>query len=197
MISVPMDPAGYDLLLKGMIAFSDIQTNGIKIDMDYCHKTYDDLALKIITQETKLHEHKEIKEWKKKYRGKFNLGSGQQLADILFNEFKYKPTKLTDKENPSVDAEALKELKVPFTEDLIFLRQLGKIRNTYIKNLIQETVGGFLHPFLDLHTTLTYRASGSMPNPQNIPLALYVSVVCKSRKGCKNPPTVSWIRFLI
>jgi len=172
MLTIPLNKEGYKLLLQGTIAFSEIQTNGIAIDVDYCKKTYEELADKIKVQEKKLYGHKEVKEWKKKYRSKFNLGSSTQLSDILFNEFNYKPKKWTtdEKTNPSTDAEALKQLKVPFTEDLILLRQLGKIRNTYIKNLIQETVNGYLHPFLDLHTTTTYRSSSSMPNAQNIPI---------------------------
>lgn len=167
---VPYSIEGYKLLLLGQKAFSDIQTNGIRIDMDYVINTYADLEKKIEKQKKKLFSHKEIKRWKKVYGSKFNFNSGLQLSKILYEEFGYTPTKLTEKEKPSTDADALKGLKLPFTEDYILLKQLEKLQGTYIQGLLTETVDGYLHPFLDLHTTVTFRSSGSLPNPQNIPI---------------------------
>ena len=173
---VPYNPEGYDLLHKGMIAFSEIQQTGVRIDIDYCHQAYDNLTKEIQVQEEKLYKHKEIKEWKKKYKSKFNLKSSKQMIDILFNEFEYEPLKFTDtvgpngERTPSTDKEALEAMGLPFTDDLLRKRKLEKLKDTYISNIITETYNGFVYPFLNLHTARTFRSSANSPNVQNIPV---------------------------
>jgi len=173
MQSVPYNKEGYQLLHDGVLALSDMQMNGIRIDVDYCKQVYKELGKKIKQKKRDVENHKEIKEWRKKYKSKFNLDSTDQIVDILFNEFGYKPLKYTDNEEnprPAADREALEALGLSFTDDLIQYRKLSKIKSTYIKNLLSETCDGFLHPMYNLNTARTFRSSSQLPNAQNMPV---------------------------
>lgn len=158
MHAFPLDKRGYDLLHRGSIAFSEMQMNGIRIDLDYAKQAYKDISRQVKEQKRKVHDYKEIKEWKKIYKDKFNLDSGDQLKDVLFNKFGYEAVHFTEKGNESTNKEALIALGLPFTDDLIHYRQLSKTKNTYLKNILKETQDGFLHPFMNLGTARTFRS---------------------------------------
>lgn len=174
---VPLKKEAYDLLHQGMIAFSDMQQAGVRIDVDYCKQAYKDVTKEIKNQERKVYDYPEIKEWKKIYKNKFNLDSYQQMSHVLFDVFEYEPLHFTDtinpktgEPNPAVDKEALEALGLAFTDDFLRYKRFGKIKNTYLKNIILETCEGYLYPFLNLHTVRTFRSSANMPNIQNIPV---------------------------
>ncbi len=160
----------YKLFHEGTLALADAQYNGIRINEEYCKKTYKQLKKDIKESTQKLYDFEEIKEWKKKYKKKFNLNSGHQMKDILFEVFDYEPVILTEKRNPSVNQEALEALNVPFTQEYVKRSNLLKIRNTYFKNIIKETIDGRLHPFYNLDLARSFRSSSSNPNFQNIPV---------------------------
>lgn len=159
-----------NLLMKGSEAFLRIQQNGIRIDLPYCEHQHRILGRNIERAEKSLLEFEEIKIWRNKYKDKFNLGSTKQLADILYNEFKYTPPKMTEKGNPSLDAESLDTIDIPMVKHLVSIRKMEKMRNTYLASIIRETVDGYLHPFFQLHLVRTFRSSSSEPNFQNLPI---------------------------
>ena len=169
MLTTPIDKQGYNLLHDGVMCFSDMQQNGIRIDVGHCKHQYKKLGKDIKEQNEKLMSHKEIKQWKKIYGKKFNINSDDQLSDILYNKLKHTPQKTTESGNPSVDQEALKALGIPMVDDYLRYRKLDKIRNTFLRNLLREQHGGWLHPFLNLNTARTYRSSSDRVNIQNQP----------------------------
>jgi DNA polymerase-1 len=78
---------------------------------------------------------------------------------------------MTEKaKKPAVDEESLNKLKHPFTIDLLKLRKLLKIRDTYLAQFKREVHDGKMHPFYDLNIAETGRSSSSLPNFQNIPV---------------------------
>ncbi len=160
----------YKLFHDGSLCFADMQENGIRIDTHLCRYNYKKLGEDIKDLESKISLDKIILSWKREYGDKFNLDSNKQLADILFNKKDYIPVKFTEKGNPSADQEALEMLNIPFVKNLIRIRKIKKIRNTYIAGLLRETVNGILHPFFNLHTAATFRSSSSEPNFQNMPI---------------------------
>src|SRR5690606_35720710 len=86
----------------------------------------------------------------KKYGSKFNMNSDDQLRDILYKYMNLPIKNKTKSGNGAVSEEALDALNVPFAKDLVQLRRYEKARNTYLKNIIDESVEGLLHPFFNL-----------------------------------------------
>ncbi len=167
---VPYKPEGFELLMKGAMAFSKMQQAGIRLDMLHLKSSYKRLGKEIKEQQALLDQCKEVQLWKKKYGEKFKLDSDEQLADILFNEMGHEPTSFTDSGKASVNADVLKSLNIPVGNILLKYRKYFKLRNTFLNGIITEAYGGYLHPFLNLHTARTFRSSGNMPNVQNMPI---------------------------
>ena len=161
---------GYQLFHEGALAFADMESRGLCIDIEYCQQQEKKINRTIQRLEKKLLESKEIKLWKKEYKDKFNLYSNQQFADILFNKLKYESVIKTEKGNYSTSEEALEKLNLPIAKDWVKANRLkNKVLSTYIKPLVTESTNGIIHPFFNLHTTVTYRSSSNAPNFQNFP----------------------------
>jgi DNA polymerase-1 len=80
---------------------------------------------------------------------------------------------LATDENPNpttVDKATMAVLDVPIVRNMLQMRKLKKARDTYIKNLIDESVNGILRPSFGLHGVKSFRSSSSGPNFQNIPI---------------------------
>ncbi len=164
-----VDKEGYNLLHEGAQAFSDIQQNGIKIDVSHCKNEYSRLGRELKELKNKLMSDEVIKTWKKTFSKNFNMDSNDQLAVVLYDKLGYQPQKFTEAGGRATDQEALKALEIPVTDDLLRYRKLEKIRNTFLKGLITETCDGWLHPFLNLNTARTFRSSSDKVNIQNQP----------------------------
>lgn len=163
---------GYQLMHEGTIALTEIEQNGMCIDIQYCLDQQKHLTRKIDRIERLLHEDEIIKEWKAIYGQEFNLNSNAQLSDMLFKRMKI-PHPLATEENPeptTVNKETLAALDVPIVKNMLQMRKLRKARDTYIKNLIDESVDGILRPTFGLHTVRSFRSSSNGPNFQNIPI---------------------------
>ncbi len=103
----------------------------------------------------------------------FNIGSTQQLADVLFNELGLAKTKRT-KTGYSTDAAALEALRGahPVVDKVLEHRQLSKLKSTYA-DALPELVNprtGRLHTSFNQTGAITGRISSSEPNLQNIPV---------------------------
>lgn len=159
----------YDLLHEGTLAMADAEANGIIIDTAYCNDRKEYLTKKIKKIRERLMSSKEIKIWKDIYGKDFNFNSNPQLAKVLFQHMGYTSTKKTKTGNPSVDEEALEALDIPMVKNLVRLRKLMKLKNTYMEGFIRQTVDGILRPFYNLQSVVTYRSSSSDPNFQNLP----------------------------
>lgn len=165
----PSTQDAYQLLHDGVLAFADMEEHGIHIDMDYCRKMDKHIARKIKWLEAKIESDPVVKEWKHVFRADTNLNSHKQLAHILFERLKYTPTVFTPTGKPATSQIALEGLKIAFTAKHVERGKLKAARNTFLHNIMQETVNGILHPFFHLHTTVTYRSSSSNINYHNLP----------------------------
>ena len=68
-----------------------------------------------------------------------------------------------------MDDESLRQMNIPELENLLKIRKLKRVRDTYLSAFAREQVNGYLHPFFNLHLVTTYRSSSDHPNFQNIP----------------------------
>lgn len=103
----------------------------------------------------------------------FNIGSPRQLAQVLFERLKLKPGRRT-KTGYSTDVSVLQELALtsPVVADVLKLRELTKLRSTYLQPLAElaDPKTGRVHTTFNQTGTATGRLSTSEPNLQNIPI---------------------------
>jgi len=160
----------YNLLHEGSLVFADIETHGIRVDLEYVDRKQQELD-KLITKETKqLQTTKLYRHWKHSIGGKEpNIYSDTQLRVYLFRIRKLRTENKTNKGLESVDKQTLLEFDLPELNTIIHLRELRKLRTTYLQNFVKEQVDGFIKPIFNLHLVVTYRGSSDSPNFQNIP----------------------------
>jgi DNA polymerase-1 len=104
----------------------------------------------------------------------FNIGSGPQLRQVLFEELKLPSLQKTPGGEPSTAVEVLEELAArhPLPRLLIDHRQLAKLKSTYLDTLgnLAHPEDGRVHASFNQVVTATGRLSSSDPNLQNIPV---------------------------
>ena len=166
----PLSMDGYKLLHDGVLAFADIESTGIRLDVKYLQEQYTKVGDALLNIEREMWRTKEAKEWKRKFGNKTKFTSPAQLSDMLFNQWGYKSTKKTKKGKESADVEVLRRIDSPFTRLLLRHNKLNTVKDTFISNLLNNQLDGFLHPSFNLHTVLSYRSSSNGPNFQNQPV---------------------------
>ncbi len=159
----------YNLWHKGTLAFCDTEDFGIRIDLDYYNHTNERLTKKIDALQVRLNDGDEAKLFKKKEGHVLNLGSPKDLRSLLYDHLGLEAVGLTDTGLKSVDVSSLEAISSDFTSDLLRLRKLKKVRDTYLAQFFREQVNGWIHPNMNLHLVKTYRSSSSAPNLHNIP----------------------------
>ena len=166
----PNSKQAYRLLHDGVLALTNAQEQGIRIDMEYCRKKEKELDREIKDLEGQVYSTKFYRHWQHTLGGKKpNISSNSQLGTFLYKVKKLKPSKQTTTGQGSTDEEALQQLNIPELNQLLKIRGLKKIRDTYLKGFVKEQVNGYIHPNFNLHLVKTYRGSSDGPNFQNIP----------------------------
>lgn len=173
----PNSKEAYRLLHEGTVALAEVEHTGIRVDVDYCKREADSIGAQVETLRSKVMKDKFMRKWRKRWAGKFDMGSDTQLRDMLFGYLKLKNEKQTTSGQSSVDKTVLDQFKeeVPVLSDLLAIRQLEKAKGTYLEGFIREAVqrddGTWrLHPSYQLHRARTYRSACEMPNFQNVPV---------------------------
>ena len=154
-IELPLEPV-----------LSQMEMNGITIDIPYLGKLSKELKSTLEDIESKVYELAEET---------FNLSSPKQLGEILFEKLNLdKKKSRKTKTGWSTDAVVLERLvdEHEIIQHLIKHRTLSKLLSTYIDalpNLINEKTGR-VHTNFNQAATATGRLSSSNPNLQNIPV---------------------------
>ncbi len=142
---------------------ADMESAGIKVDVVRLRELSVDFANRIEALRKEIYHHA---------GREFNIGSGPQLRQVLFDDLKLPVGKKTPKGEPSTDAEVLEELAIkhPLPRQILEYRQLEKLKSTYLDalaNLAHED--GRVHTSFNQVVAATGRLSSSDPNLQNIP----------------------------
>jgi DNA polymerase I-like protein with 3'-5' exonuclease and polymerase domains len=171
----PESYKAYQLLHEGVQAFARAERQGFHVDVPYVEKKLAFIEKKMNRLEENFLETEFCQDWQKSIKGKkININSLPQLSDFLYKTKGIKPTVFTsggkdgESEKGSVNAEALKKLKIPelsFYEERTRLKKASDVLGGFLK----EQVNGVIHPFYHLHLVRTFRSSSSNPNFQNIP----------------------------
>ncbi len=105
---------------------------------------------------------------------RFNVGSPQQLSQVLFEELRLPKTRKLKSGIYSTDAQSLEELRGAHAViDLIFeYRELSKLKSTYVDALpgLVNPRTGRIHSDFNQTGAATGRVTSSNPNLQNIPV---------------------------
>jgi DNA polymerase-1 len=167
----PDTKAAYQLLHDGALVLAEIERTGIRIDRDYCERQQRLLGRRITRTTEQLMDDVDVQEWRRLKGQDFNINSNPQLSWYLFKHKGLEPIKETAAGNAQVDDEVLGKLDVPFVKLLLQQRKLTKVRDTYIGGIVKNvSEDGFLRPFFNLHTVVSFRSSADSPNFQNQPI---------------------------
>lgn len=159
------------LMLDGAITLAQIEANGMKIDVPYLDKTIKEVTASIKLLEQEIRADKVFTTWRKVFGERTKLGSREQLAHILFEKMEYEAPEKTETGKHKADKDSLNGVDLPFVKKYLKIEKLKKIKSTYLGGIRSEVDSeGFLRPFFNLHTTVTFRGSGDSPNFQNIPI---------------------------
>ena len=165
----PKSSDAYRLLHDGVLALTNAEQAGIRVDTEYIEQKQRHLTRKINFLEDKFRSTAFYRHWEHSTKGTINIHSNAQLASFLYNKKKLKPAYLTTSGQGATDEEALKQLNIPEIEILLQARKLKKVRDTYLEGFAREQVDGYIHPVFNLHLVRTFRSSSDSPNFQNIP----------------------------
>jgi DNA polymerase-1 len=106
--------------------------------------------------------------------GPFNINSGPQLREVLFDRLKLPPVQKTPGGEQSTASDVLEELaaKHPLPALLLEHRQLTKLKGTYLDALpaLVHPEDGRIQASFNQSVAATGRLSSSDPNLQNIPV---------------------------
>lgn len=162
----------YQLFHEGILALSEAEQQGMRVDVDYIEKKSKAITKKIGKLESIIYESDFFEDWKKFHKNKkINIYSGKQMANFLYNGLGLEIGKRTKSgEGGSTDEDSLLKLGIPELDTFVEIKKLKKIRDTYLAGLLREQVDGVVHTFYNLHLVTTFRGSSDHPNLQNVPI---------------------------
>ena len=180
----------YKLFHAGSAALARVEEAGIRIDVPYLKKAIDRVGKRVDNLTERMKADKCWTKWQRMQHRKGkkpNMSSRPQLGQLL-EDLGHKLPR-TDKGRIKTDDVALAAIDLPFVQRFRRVERLKKANSTYLNNMLQEVVDGFLHCFFNLHTVSTYRSSASQINVQNIPVRnpMVQEIIRRSiipRKGC-------------
>ena len=156
----------YAELERPLIAvLAGMEAAGVQVDVERLKQLSREFAERIATIETEAF----------RLAGRtFNINSGPQLRQVLFDELKLPSLQKTPGGEQSTAQDVLEELalKHPFPALLLQHRQLSKLKSTYLDALpeLVHPVDGRIHASFNQSVAATGRLSSSDPNLQNIPV---------------------------
>lgn len=159
----------YQLFHNGILALSEMEQQGFRIDMNYINSKKDEITREVIHLEKRFKQTEFYKNWPKPKSGEVNIYSSQQISNYVYGQRKHKIQKQTANGNGATDEEALMQLGIPELNTLVQIKKLKKVRDTYLEGFAREQVDGVIHPFYNLHLVKSFRSSSDSPNWQNIP----------------------------
>jgi DNA polymerase I-like protein with 3'-5' exonuclease and polymerase domains len=165
----PDSTEAYNLLHDGSLALTRAEQQGIRIDMTYAEKQKTFLTRKIERLENNFRETPFYQGWQQSAKGEVNINSNSQLSNYLYKVKHIRPPRETPTGQGATDKDSLQQMNIPEINDLLYIRKLKKIRDTYLDGFMREQIDGYIHPSFNLHLVRTFRSSASDPNVQNIP----------------------------
>lgn len=130
-----------EIMIPGILFLMEMEETGIPMDKERLLAAEGYLDKWIQEAKEEVYAFKEVKQFESDQKKIFNPNSVQQLRIILFDYLRLTPTgKLTATGALSTDAEVLEELSEehPLPKAILKVRQLGKIKSSYISKILPE-----------------------------------------------------------
>ncbi len=145
---------------------TDMEFEGIKIDMEFLKSYSKELEIDAKLAEEKVYETAGVR---------FNLASPKQLGEVLFEKMKLDPkAKKTKTGQYATGEDVLAKLanNNPICDQILTFRELTKLRSTYVDAfpLLTNARTGRVHTNYAQAVAVTGRLSSTNPNLQNIPI---------------------------
>ncbi len=145
---------------------TDMEFEGIRIDMDFLKSYSIELEVDAKIAEEKVYETAGVR---------FNLASPKQLGEVLFEKMKLDPkAKKTKTGQYATGEDVLAKLanNNPICEQILTFRELTKLRSTYVDAfpVLMNKKTGRVHTNYAQAVAVTGRLSSTNPNLQNIPI---------------------------
>lgn len=157
-------PKSYELEMAARRIVSQMEDNGIRIDLEYCAEQYEKLKQYV----------KDSKEWAEENWG-VNINSSAQLIPFFQNTLGLEFTKFTSKGAPSASAEQLElfaetgdESVKGIVDFILDVKKADKKANTYFKNFLEFHHESVLHASFKTLQARTGRMSSTAPALQTI-----------------------------
>src|ERR1035437_3642444 len=154
----PRTYEAYQLLHSGKLALNRAEIAGMRIDMVYAEKKKMYITRRIERMERMFMITDFYKEWQKSKRNKVNIYSSTQLRDFLYTVKNLKPDHLTESGLGATDEDALTQLDIPELNNIVEIKKLKKVRDTYLDAFMREQVDGYIHADFNLHLVTSYRS---------------------------------------
>jgi DNA polymerase-1 len=158
---------GYNFLMKSAINLCKAQENGLRVDVDGVANSKEKITEKLNTLEKQIQRMAIKAGWTS--GAQFRPSAPDDISRLLFDILGYESLKTTPAGKPSVDKEVLDKINDPIVAPILEWKKLQKLRDTYLNGLVVEVVDGFMRPFFNLYTVVTFRSSSSNFNFQNLP----------------------------
>lgn len=187
MIGNPATPAAYKLFHEGAVALSQVECNGITIDVEYLDKKIQSSGEKIQRMTKVLKRDPIYHMMVRKFGRNVKLGSKDKLASVIFVDMGLPCKNWTEgrinketgerEKRPKADDQALRDTKLPFCIHLLKMEKLKNAR-TKLMGIRRELQGNKLRPFFNLGggtaddkkgDPRSYRSSADLPNVHNFP----------------------------
>lgn len=154
-----------DVELPLVPVLARMEQNGVAINVPFLRELSRELHDRVAELETEIEQ---------AVGHTFNIGSPQQLAQILFDELKLPGARRTKTGRSSTGADVLEELRGahPVVDLVLEHRQLTKLKSTYVDALpaLCDPETSRVHTSYNQAVAATGRLSSSDPNLQNIPI---------------------------
>jgi DNA polymerase-1 len=159
-----------DLEIPLIEVLAQMETNGVRLDLPLLSKMSGEMAAMLAALELEIFA----------LAGReFNIGSVQQLREVLFTHLGFKPLKKTNIGGDASTDQATLEIlanqthpHVAFPRKLLEHRKIAKLKSTYVDALpaLVNARTGRVHASFNQTVAATGRLSSSEPNLQNIPI---------------------------
>ncbi len=165
------------------MALAEVEAQGVRVDKSYLDNAIADMSNRIKKKEIELKKDKDVyPAWKRRFGDRFNFGSRDQLAKILYGEKDRQGNRVggmfdakgeTATGRASTSKADLNDIDLPFVKSYIRNEEMKKALSTYLIGLRRECVERdgmwFVHPSYNLNTVVSFRSSCNLINYQNQP----------------------------
>lgn len=174
----------YRFLVELASNLVEVEANGVKINMDSCIQTTQELQeeeagiLMDLLESQPVQEAISLRVSQRQKQGlktpAWTFGSTQALKVLYFDVLKNPVIKRTAKKEPSLDAEVLNKYSSDgcvISQKILELRKVSKNLSMYGDKKVRSWIhhDGLVHPKFNVASTVTGRLSSSDPNYQNFP----------------------------